>query len=117
MRKLLLIGFLLTFCLPVLAQEVIPQAEAPTDMPLEETGLIAAITLVVTYGARRLLGDKRLEGNPAILGWISVAVTTVATAAVSIQQGMNYKEAAVAALTAWLAAQGARRAKKLVNIS
>lgn len=126
--KAWIVTFALLLCLaPAMAQTdapppeavpaVVESADTATDEMVDDLGIVALVTLLLTYVARRTLGEEKLQANPAILGWVSIAASTITAVIVSMYQGSDFKTAATAAVAGWLTAQGARRVKKLVNVA
>lgn len=119
---LALICALATTVLPLASlQEAAPEAPISGDLtsPTTDMGITGLLTLVGTYGVRRLLGEERLQNKPQILGWTSVATSVLGGAITTYATGggtVKPWEAIATSLVGWFVAQGGRRVKKLGGV-
>lgn len=76
------------------------------------------LTLGLTYGARKWLGDEKLKGKPHVLSYASMAASLVGGfATTALSGGLDLKHGASAAIVGWMLSQGVRRVKKAAGIA
>lgn len=124
MKRLALATLMLLLCAaPVLAlQEAAPVEMEPAGDLTDQTtdmGITGLLTLGLTWGVRRWIGDQKLQERPHILAWTSIAASVLGGAATAYATGggaVKPSEALLTAALGWITAQGGRRVKKLGGV-